>query len=148
MRASSLNIDADGQDDGREALPAELLLDGEGRLVMEDAVDDPGPAEDGLPGEDGRFRKFPGDGLAQGRARRHDVDACILTRLGREAQPAGQVDVFLERFFVRHDQMADGFRSLESSDVDLGHGDEDEVLVEAGKAADGGQEWVAAKAGE
>src|SRR5512143_167065 len=91
------DIDPDRQNDRRDPFPAELLLDGEGRLVVEDAVDESGPAEDGLAGEDRRLVELLGHGLADGRGRLDDIDARVEARFGREAQAPGQVDVFLER---------------------------------------------------
>ena len=110
------------------------------RLMM------PGPAEDGLAGEDGRSREFVGHALAQARGRLDDVDARVEARLGREAEAPGQVDVLLEGVLGRRGQAADGLGLLERARVHLGHGDEDEVLVEAGEAADDGQEGVDAEA--
>ena len=46
-----LNVDPNRQDDRRDPLPAQLLLDGEGRLVMEKTMNHPRLAENGLPGE-------------------------------------------------------------------------------------------------
>src|SRR4030067_815173 len=119
MIRESLDIDPDGQDDRRDALPAQLLLDGEGRFVVEDTVDEAGPAEDGLSGEDGRSGELADDALAQGRSRLDDVDAGIEARLGREAELAGHLDVFLEGALGRLGQPADGVRLPEGPGVAL-----------------------------
>src|SRR5512138_2977058 len=101
------DIDPDGQNDRRDPFPAQLLLDGEGRLVVEDAVDEPGPAEDGLSGEDRRLGELLGHGLADRRSRLDDVDARVEARFGREAQAPGQIDVLLERILGRRAQVTD-----------------------------------------
>ena len=47
-----LDVDPDGQDDGHNPLPTELLLDSEGCFVVKEPVEDARLPEDGLAGED------------------------------------------------------------------------------------------------
>jgi hypothetical protein len=88
------DINTDGQDDRGDPFPPQLLLNGEGRFVVEEPADDPGLPENRLAGEHGRARILPGDAFDEPRSGFDDVRAQIVAEVGGESEPAGQVDIF------------------------------------------------------
>ena len=52
FRDGTLDVDPDGQDDGHNPFPAELLLDSEGSFIVQEPMENARLPEDGLAGED------------------------------------------------------------------------------------------------
>src|SRR3989338_4857806 len=119
---------ADRQDHHLQSLELEPLLQGMGRVVVEQAGQEVLLLENQFSGKEDRSRKFPGDGTAQLLQFRHEIDPERVTVLRMPAETVGKVDEALEVFFLCAAQILDLAETFESAGVDHPHGDKDHVV--------------------